>query len=109
MPDAFSRVYFEPMRSINSASFTGSYQAIGSTLSYPSRYMLIVNNSGVIVTISFDGTNDHIALVPGAAWSFDENTNSEPEALYNIAKGTQVYAKGTADTGLVYLSTAYAL
>lgn len=70
--------------------------------------MLLVNNSGVNVTVSFDGTNDHLLLLPGAAFTLDETANAVSGAVLCIPKGTQVYVKGNASTGLVYLSTFYA-
>ena len=100
---------FETLRSINSASFTGSYQTIGSPLAHPSRFLFMVNNSGVLVTISLDGTNDHFVLQAGAGFTLDENSNAVSQCVYNIPQGTQFYAKGSASTGSVYLSTAYAV
>lgn len=98
----------EPMRSINSASFTGSYQAIGTPLANASRILLFVNNSGVNVTISFDGSNDAFILLPGAGFTIDENSNAVSSSVYETAAGTQFYAKGSASTGLVYISSFYA-
>ena len=99
---------FETLRSINSASFTGTYQTIGSTLAFPSRFLFIVNNSGVLITMSTDGTNDHFVIQPGAGLAFDETANSIPFSQFCIAQGTQFYVKGAASTGFVYLTTAYA-
>ncbi len=107
MPDYRQKLLPETMRSINSASFTGSYQAIGTPLSQPSRVLLFVNNSGVIVTISWDGVNDAFVLLPGAGFAFDENANAVSSAVYETSAGTQFYAKGIASTGLVYLSSFY--
>jgi len=108
MPQVKERLYFEAIRSRDSASFTGSYQTLGSVLANPSRFLMIVNNSGVLVTISLDGTNDHLVLQAGGALTFDEVANAVPYAQFCIAAGTQFYVKGSASTGLVYLSTAYA-
>lgn len=107
MPDYRKVLLPEAMRSINSASFSGSYQVIGTPLTYPSRVLLFVNNSGVVVTISWDGTNDAFVLLPGAAFAFDENANAVTNAEFETKAGTQFYAKGSASTGLVYLSTFY--
>lgn len=108
MPEIKNKLLPEAMRSINSASFTGSYQAIGSVLQFPSRLLLFVNNSGVNVTISWDGTNDAFVLLPGAGFAIDENANAVSTCVYETAAGTQFYAKGSASTGLVYLSSFYA-
>lgn len=114
MPDVKSRLLPEPMRSINSASFTGSYMpfldslAVASPITNPSRVLLFVNNSGVNVTISWDGTNDAFVLLPGAGFALDENANAVPQATFMTSAQTQFYAKGVASTGFVYLSTFYA-
>ena len=114
MADFRKRLFPEPMLTINSASFSGSYLPFLNSLSAttpitnPSRILLLINGSGVIVTISWDGTTDHLVLLPGAAFVFDESANSVSEATLTTAGGTQFYAKGSASTGLVYLSTFYA-
>lgn len=97
----------EPMRSINSASFTGSYQAVGTPLAQPSRALLFINNSGVLVTVSWDGVNDAFVLLPGAGFAFDENANAVASTQFVTRAGTQFYVKGSASTGFVYISTFY--
>lgn len=52
------RALFETLRTIDSATFTGSYQAVGTVLTNPSVLLKIVNNSLVAVTISYNGVND---------------------------------------------------
>lgn len=114
MPDIRSRLLPEPMRMINSASFTGSFMPFTdaliapSPITFPSRVLLFVNNCGVIVTISWDGVNDAFVLLPGAGFAFDENSNAVPQSTFVTSAGTQFYAKGVASTGFVYLSTFYA-
>lgn len=99
---------FETLRSINSASFTGTYQQLGSILAFPSRFLFIVNNTGVLVTMSTDGLNDHFVLQAGAGLTFDETANAIPFSQLAIPQGTQFWIKGSASTGSVYLTTAYA-
>ncbi len=114
MPDYKSRLLPEPMRMINSASFTGSYMPftdaliVASPITNPSRVVLFVNNTGVNVTISWDGVNDAFVLLPGSGFVLDESANSVANATLATAAGTQFYAKGVAATGFVYLSTFYA-
>lgn len=114
MSDSASRLLPEPIRTINSASFTGSYMpfldslASPSPLTNPSRVLLFVNNSGVNVTISWDGVNDHVLLLPGAGFALDETANAVANSYLVTSAKTQFYAKGAASTGLVYLSTFYA-
>lgn len=108
MPEVKQRLMPEPMRSINSASFTGSYQALGSVLSHPSRKLIFVNNSGVLVTVSWDGVNDAFPLLAGSTVILDENDGAVASCVYVTSAGTQFYVKGSASSGLVYISTFYA-
>lgn len=107
MPLYHKRLLPEPLRTFDSSTFTGSYQAIGTPLVHASTMMLWVNNSGVIVTVSFDGTNAAFVLLPGAAFTFDENANAVTNAEWKTSQGTQFYVSGSASTGLVYFSTFY--
>ena len=115
MSDYRERLLPEAVRTVNSASFAGSYLpfrdslAVISPITNPSRVLLLINGSGIIVTISWDGVTDHLVLLPGAGFAMDENANAVANARFMTAAGTQFYAKGSvADTGLIYLSTFYA-
>ncbi len=108
MPEVKERLLPETLRSIDSATFTGSYQAVGTPLAFPSRMLVFVNNSGVIVIVSWDGTNDHLPCLPGSSIVLDEESNAVSNCIYDTAKATQFYVKGAASTGLFYLSTFYA-
>jgi hypothetical protein len=102
------------MRSINSASFTGSYMPflnaslVASPITNPSRVLLFVNNTGVNVFISWNGVDDHVVLLPGAGFALDETANAVSNAILATVAKTQFYARGVASTGSVYLSTFYA-
>lgn len=97
----------EVLRSIDSATFTGSYQALGSVLANPAVLVKFVNNSTVLVTVSWDGINDH-DIYPGTSFSlYDVTTNSQREDGINIPAGTQFYVKGAAGTGFFYLVDFY--
>ena len=103
------RLQYETLRSIDSATFTGSYQALGTPLSNPASIVKLINNSGVVVTISVDGTNDH-DVVPGSSfflYDITSNTPSNGDDAIFISKGTQYYVKGSASTGSVYLVVQY--
>jgi hypothetical protein len=102
-----SKVSWEKLRSIDSSTFTGSYQAVGTPFVYPSYICKMVNNSSVLVTISFDGVNDYDVAPANSFWLYDEGKSS-PNANYPaLPVGTQIYVKGSAGTGLVYLVTQY--
>lgn len=101
-----NRIAWETLRSIDSSTFTGSYQAIGTPLLYPSYICKLVNNSTVLVTISIDGTNDMDVAPQNSFWLYDEGKAPQP---YNPAlpKGTKFFVKGSAGTGSVYLISQY--
>lgn len=102
------RIAWEPLRSIDSASLTGSYQALGTPLAYPSYICKMVNNSTSLVTISVNGTSD-IDVCPGNSfWLYDESKFVNGVApVPGLPQRTQFYVKGSAGTGLIYLVTQY--
>ena len=99
---------YEAIKSIDSATFTGSYQAIGSASSHPSRIFKIVNNSNAGVTISIDGINDHDFLPASTFVLYDIGTNRGNSASEINLPPTQFYAKGSMGTGSVYVVVLYA-
>lgn len=102
-----NRVAWENLRSIDSATFTGSYQALGTPLINSGYIVKLVNNSTVLVTISINGTND-IDIAPAASfWLYDEGKVGRDGAFPALPAGTQIYVKGSAGTGSVYLVVQY--
>jgi len=109
MPEIRNKIAAEALRSINSNTFAGSYQNLGTALTQQSRLLKITNDTTVGVTISFDGgTTDHEYLPAGSFLLLDVCANHVWDAKFVWAIGTQVAVKGSAGTGLVYLSTYYA-
>lgn len=102
-----TNINWEILRSLDSATLTGSYQALGTPLIHPSYKCKIVNNSTVLITISNDGINDK-DVVPGASFVlYDEGTVGQSGAFPAIPAGTQISVKGTAGTGVIYLVSQY--
>ena len=102
-----SRLAYETLRSKDSATFTGSYQTLGTPLANSASIVKFVNNSTVGVTISIDGVNDHDVSPAGSFWLYDATSNSpKPNSIFTPA-GTQFFVKGSAGTGNVYLVTQY--
>ncbi len=99
-----NKAVFQTLRSIDSATFTGSYQVVGSSLTFSARILKIVNNSNVAVTVSYDGVNDNDFIPAGSFASYDFGTNkgTSSDAL-DLPKGTQVLVKGSAGSGSVYV------
>lgn len=102
------RVFYETLRSISSATFTGAYQAIGAPLEHNPFLIKMVNNSTVAVTVSIDGVVDHDICPAGSFFLYDETANASREAGLTVAKGTQFWVKGAAGVGSVYLVVQYA-
>lgn len=101
------RVAWETLRSIDSSTFTGAFAAIGTPLAHPCFLIKIVNESGVDITISVDGSTA-IDIVPaGTYFLYDECANASREAGLSIALGTQFYVEGSSSTGKVYLVAQY--
>lgn len=103
-----NRLYPNPLKSRDSATFTGSYQTLGTVLEHPCRLVKLTNNSTVFITISWDGINDHEVLPAGSFLLIDVSSNRQVSEIYDIAEGTQFLVKGSAGTGSVYLSSYFA-
>ncbi len=102
-----NRVTWEPMRSINASTFTGSFLALGTPLVHPSYICKVVNNSDVLVTISIDGTTPIDVCPAGSFWLYDEGKAGYNGQYPAIPSNTQFYVSGSAGTGLVYLVSQY--
>jgi len=101
-----NRITYDVLRSIDSSTFTGSYQNLGSPLSFPCSIIKLINNSTVLVTVSVDGINDHDILPISSYSVYDETANHTKDFVF-LGKGTQFQVKGSAGTGSVYLVSQY--
>ncbi len=102
-----NRIAWENLRSIDSATFTGSKQAVGGPLLFPSYILKLVNNSNVLVTISIDGVNDVDVAPANSFFLYDEGKVGNSSHIPAIPKGTQIYVTGAVGIGLVYLVSQY--
>lgn len=102
-----SRIAWETLRSIDSATFTGLKQAVGTPLAFPSYILKLVNNSTVLVTISIDGINDVDVAPANSFWLYDEGKVGLNSGFPAVPAGTQIFVTGAAGTGLVYLVNQY--
>lgn len=103
-----SRIAWETLRSIDSATFNSTFLALGTPLLFPSYKLKLVNNSNVLVTVSIDGVNAVDVAPANSFWLYDEtqaqfNTSNLP----SIPARTQIYVSGLAGTGLVYLVSQF--
>lgn len=101
------RIAWETLRSIDSATFTGSYQTLGTSLLHPGYIVKLVNNSNVLVTISIDGINDMDVAPANSFWLYDEGKAGLNASAPALPAGTQILVKGSVGVGSVYLVSQY--
>jgi len=103
-----TRLNWETLRSVDSATLAASYVALGGPLVHPSYILKIVNNSNILVTISIDGVTDIDVAPANSFFLYDEDEgNPSHEA---IPAGTQVYVKsgtGAGGVGLIYMVSQF--
>jgi len=102
-----TKIAWETLRSRDSATFTGSYQTLGTPLLYPSYILKLVNNSTVLVIVSINGTTDIDIAPAGSFWLYDEGKVGMSSQIPALPAGTQVYVKGSVGSGSVYLVSQY--
>lgn len=102
------RLYPEVLRTLAFGSISGTYAAIGTGLSNPSRILYIVNTTDVLLTFSFDGVNDHFVIPASSYMLIDITSNTSIQGGFiNVAQGQKIYVKGAPTLGSVYLSTFF--
>ena len=100
---------WDTLRSLSSASVSGTYANVGTAFGFPPRLLKIVNDSTQAVTVSLDGANDNDYVPAGGFVLYDCGTNrGNPSPELNAAQGTQVRVKGTAGSGTIYVVVLYA-
>jgi hypothetical protein len=99
-----TRIAWEPLRSIDSATLAGAYAPVGGPLANPSFILKMVNNSTVDVTVSIDGVTDIDVLPAGSFWLYDEDKSQAHESM---PEGTQIFVKGAAGVGLIYVVSQF--
>lgn len=105
-----SRIAYETLRTLNSASLAGTYAAIGTPLANASYICKLVNASNILVTISIDGVTDVDVAPANSFWLYDEGKTGLNSAFPALPEGTQFYIKsstGAAGVGNIYLVTQY--
>jgi|SRR5690349_4981725 len=107
MPALSTVLLPDTIRSIDSASFTGNYQTVGTPLSHGARIVKFTNLSNVTATLSWDGVNDNEVLPANSFVLIDVSGARENSQYIEVQVGTQFYAKGSAGTGSFYISVYY--
>lgn len=100
-----NRITWETLRTLDSVTLTGGYDAIGSPLAHQSYIFKMVNNSSSLVTVSIDGTTDIDVLPANSFFLYDESEGNQAQPA--LPQGTQIFVKGSAGTGLIYLVNQY--
>jgi hypothetical protein len=98
-----------PMTTFNSASVTGTYEPMITGGLAKACYLLrITNASSVSVTISYDGINDSDFIFTETANNIPGIFNIQPNSnVAQFPQGQQIYVKGTAGTGNIYIAGYY--
>jgi len=99
-----TRLAWETLRTLDTATLTGAYAAVGARLVHPAYIVKMINNSDVLVTVSIDGSTDIDVLPANSFFLYDELKSVNEESL---PANTQFYVKGSAGTGLIYLVVQY--
>lgn len=104
-----NKVLAIPLTSIDSATFTGMYQAINTGgLARPCFLVRIINDSNTDITVSGDGVTDNDFVRAGETAQFNFQTNSQPNNnMAFLAQGTVIYVKGAAGIGNIYLAAYF--
>lgn len=100
------RITWEPLRSIDSSTLTGVYVKLETPLAQNSYILKLVNNSTVLVTISLDGVTDIDVAPASSFWLYDEQKGKIVDTM-SVPAGTQIWIKGDAGTGSIYLVSQY--
>lgn len=105
------RLTFEPVRSLDFSSISGSYMGIGSALANPARVLLVQNGTDASLMFSADGINDHFQLPAGGFLLLDITANKTVSQGFYIAEGTSFYVReiGTPSMGTVYVTVIYGI
>lgn len=103
------QLLYETLRTFDSAGLSGTYQAVGGPLLHPAAIVRIINNSGVLVTISTDGINaqDVLPTLTSVEYNATSNTPTHGSDATFIPQGRQYLVSGTASTGLIYVVVQY--
>ena len=107
--------YFQciPRAVFNTATLTGSYQALNGTgFSSEIKVLKIYNGGTTGVDVSYDGITDHDYFPAGSTQILDLQTNHYCNSAYSSGqkvgqKGQIIYGKGTAGAGNLYIIGYY--
>jgi hypothetical protein len=103
------RAAYEPLRTLLFGDIGIFYTELGTPLEEVGRILTFKNSTDAIITISFDGVNDHEILFPNSfdKTDFTSNKAATQGGFLGIPANTQVWIKGAPGSGQVSLSVVY--
>jgi hypothetical protein len=107
MSSGSNQIKPDALRSIDSATFTGNYQKVGTALTQAMRVVKFTNVANVGVTLSWDGVVDNEYLPANSFVLIDISGAREVSDIFEVPGGTQFYVKGAAGVGSFYISCYY--
>lgn len=88
----------------NAANLLPAYQQI-ALLTDAVCILRIINNSNVVVVISYDGVTDNDFLPANSILQLDFQTNAVPNNnVALLSKGTRIYALGAVGVGFIVVT-----
>lgn len=105
-----SRLAWETLRTVDSATFGATFVNLGTPLLHPSYILKVLNASNVLVTISIDGTNAIDVAPANSFFLYDEGKVGSMSSVPALPAGTQIQvlsATGAPGVGLIYLVSQY--
>ena len=97
---------FQPidMQSFDSSTMLGTFQSMDANgLSGDAAVFKMYNASEEDAIVSFDGVTDHDIVPANGTFILDCGVYADGRRPA-VAKGTQIYLRGTPDTGFIYVS-----
>lgn len=104
------RVAFEAVRTLAFGGIGAAFAVLGTPLANPIRFISLSNLTDVAVTVTFDGTTDHLILPTLFTIVIDTNDFSNFDENALIRQGTQLSIKqtaGAAASGAFYASVGF--
>ncbi len=93
----------------NTAALAAGYAPVNANgFDFPIFMLRLVNASGQVVSVSYDGVNDHDVLTANSSLVYAFQTNNAPNGhVAMIRKGTVIYVAGVAGAGTFYVIGYY--
>jgi len=97
----------QPLRNYDTSGGDSSWQAVGDPLSSPARMVKFKNDSNVNVEISYDAVDSHDIILSGDREIEDLCANKTIDSGMMRGQSTQIYARSSAGTGNLYITTIH--